>query len=346
MTSEFSIQEFLDASNAERSGRVEIRGKIVSGYEDGFFSLVDISGSVKVKASPKFGCQILPGKFVKLVNPELQSCGEKCLALTNKSRMLPSRRIKELVDSEIKTIQTKDADGDGYPSLEMIGHLNPQDKVSEIRVIILKDQGINRPGANKTPVKKLIVKDRYGTNGTISVWSHFIDQVQLNKIYKITNMRVEKWPLEKPHQISTTFASKITDVTQEMMEEFKDVSLVDGSICGNVEVFHNIHKYDCCVKCRSKVDDSMIRCSKCEAILHERKQTFRYELCLNPGDDNVVNITGFYPSTNTVVPLPYPLPKIEEIEDQLNDLEKKSIKVEFTVNKNKEKIVHSIAFKN
>ena len=126
--------------------------------------------------------------------------------------------------------------------------------------------------------------------------------------------------------------------------KFKDVSIVDGSICGNVEVFHNIHKYDCCVKCRSKVDDSMIRCSKCEAVLHERKQTFRYELCLNLGDDDMFKITGFYPSTNSVVPLPSPLPNIEEIEDQLNVLENKSVKVEFAVNKNKEKIVHSIAF--
>ena len=343
MTSEYLIKEFLEG-NLDRGGRVEIRGKIVSGYEDGYFSLVDCSGSVKVKASPKFGCQILPGKFVKLVNPELQSSGEKSLALTDKSRMLPSRRIKELMDSEIKTIKTMDADE--YPSLEMVGHLNPQDKVSEIRVIILKDQGINRPGARKTPVKKLIVKDRYGTNGTISVWSHFIDQVQLNKIYKITNMRVEKWPLEKPHQISTTFASKIIDVTQEMKDEFKDVSLVDGSISGNVEVFHNIHKYDCCGKCRSKVDDSMIRCSKCEVVLHERKQSFRYELCLNLGDDDIINMTGFYPSTNSVVPLPIPLPEIDEIEDQLNVMEKKFVKVEFTINKNKEKIVHSIAFKN
>ena len=57
-----------------------------------------------------------------------------------------------------------------------------------------------------------------------------------------------------------------------------------------------------------------------------RKETFKYELCLNVGDDDTIfNITGFYPSTDTVVPLPLPLPEIEDIEDQLNTVENKLV---------------------
>ena len=209
--------------------------------------------------------------------------------------------------------------------------------------MVLKDLGINHAGVKKTPVKKLLVKDKDKTSVSISVWSYFIPKVEVGKIYSITNMRIEKYPAAKPHQISTTAASKITDITNDKKEEFKEVSLADGSIEGNVEVFHGIYKYDCCSRCRCKIDKSMIRCATCQVILHDSIETLKYELCLNLKNDEMVEITGFLPSLSGVITLPSPLPEPEEIEDLLNDaLEKKHVDVEFTVNKNNEKNVHKI----
>ena len=74
-------------------------------------------------------------------------------------------------------------------------------------MIVLKDLGTNLVGQKKTPVKKILVKDKEKTQGILSIWTHFRDQIEVGRIYRITNMRVVKWPLEKPYQISTTVAT-------------------------------------------------------------------------------------------------------------------------------------------
>ena len=343
MSSEFSIQGFLGASEEERNRRVEIRGKIVSCQDSGLFMFADVSGSVLVKAPSQFAAQIHSGKFVKLINPKLETKGDKIMLLDEKSRIFPSRKIKELEDYKVKM-----EDDNECPTLAMLAELDPEQKVSEIRVMILKDLGINRVTQRKIPVKKLLVKDKHGTDRFISVWTYFIEKVQVGKIYKITNMRVEKHPKEKPHQLSTTNASKIVDITDEKKEEFKGVSLADGSVNGIVEVVHGIYKYHCCPKCKCKADDSMIRCATCDAILHEKMETFKYVLCLNIGNDDMLEMTGFSSSATDVVSLPLPLPSTDDIEDIMNnDLENKDVEVEFTFkNLTKEKIVHKITVKN
>ena len=339
MSSEFTIQEFVKSSHGERIGRVEIRGKIVSCYESGLFKFADTSGCVMVKALPKFSGQIVLGKYVKLVNPEADSTGEKIIILGEKSVIFPARRIKELEDYEVKMQDSQDC-----PSLAVIGQLDPHQKVSEIQVLVLKDLGVNKAGQRKTPVRKLLVKDKEGTEAKISVWSHFIEQVHLDKIYRITNMRIEKFPDKKPHQISTTFTTKIIDITDEKKEEFKGVSLIAGTVHGHVEVFHGIYKYDCCYKCKCKVDATMIRCATCNVMLEEKLQTFKYILCLNLGNDEMFEITGFSPTIVHVAALDAPFPSNDDIEDHLNNaLEKKHVEVEYTIKQTtNDKIVHKV----
>ena len=92
----------------------------------------------------------------------------------------------------------------------------------------------------------------------------------------------------------------------------------------------------------------MHRCATCEVVLNERAQTFKYELCVNLGNDendDIFNITGFLPSIKDFITLP--LGNVDEIEEQLNDtFEQKLVEVEFTTNKkNKENIVHKITIK-
>ena len=334
-----TIKDFMEASGMEKGTRVEIRGKIVTCLEYGSFSFIDTSACVPVKALQKFSGQIVPGKFVKLINPELDEQDTKSLKLSGKSLIVPTRRIKELADTEFKAKDSNDC-----PSLEMVGTLDPNEKVSEVKVIVLKDLGTNNAGPRKTPVKKILVKDKDKTEGTLSIWAHFREKIEVGRIYRITNMRVEKYPKEKPHQISTTMATKITDVTDEENSTFKGISLVDGSYAGYVEAIHDIYKYECCPKCKCKVDNTMAICATCRAVLHQREETFKYGLCLNPGDDNMINIIGFRPSVQSIFAFPNPLPSIEDIEDELNNsLERKSVDVQYTINKkNKEKIVYKI----
>ena len=201
------------------------------------------------------------------------------------------------------------------------------------------------------PVKKVFVKDQEGTGGMLSIWCHFIERVEMNKIYQITNMRIEKYPKEKPHMISTTSASKILDISDKYQKEFQNVLLIDGSVCGTVGGFFDIFKYQCCPSCNCKVDDTMVNCATCKLKLNERASSFKYELILNMDNGEMLFITGWFPSIADIINLPTPFPTNEAIEECLNNaFDQKQVVVEFKIRnkdkKNMEKLVHKITLKN
>ena len=131
-------------------------------------------------------------------------------------------------------------------------------------------------------------------------------------------------------------------------EDFENVSLVDGYICGLVGGIFDVYKYKYCPKCRCKIDDYMKTCGTCKSVLNEKPTTLKYELILVLENGELFFITGFLPTITNVTTLPSTLPSNEEIEDLLNQcLEGKEITVEYTTNKKtKEKVVHKVTFKN
>ena len=193
-------------------------------------------------------------------------------------------------------------------------------------------------------MQKYVCKDVNGTDGILNFWADFRHQVSLNRIFKVTQLRVDRYPPQKPHNLSTTMSSKVYDVTDEEKEAFAKITLADGSMVGLVEVFHSVYVYDCCPICTCKVDNSMIICETCKKPLHEREKTFKYELCLNLGDDKSFSIVGFRRSVVDLVTISNPYPSADGIEEILNNLlEAKTVKVEYTINKkSKERIVHTI----
>ena len=121
MDSEMTIKDFMESYEISKGRRVEIKGKIASGLDCGAFTFIDTSGSANVKALSKFAGQIVPGKFVKLINPELDEEDKNSFKLTDKSLVVPTRRIKELSEAQSKGFEVKDG-----PTLEMIGKLDPE----------------------------------------------------------------------------------------------------------------------------------------------------------------------------------------------------------------------------
>ena len=195
---------------------------------------------------------------------------------------------------------------------------------------------------------KVIIKDKEKASNILNVWSGFIPNVSVGRIYRLTNLRVDRYPPDlKPHHLSTTMATKIHDITNDTKDEFEGITLADGSQSGTVLTIHQVYVYDACTKCLCKVEFSTIICGVCKSPVHERKKTFRYELCLDLGDDKTFIITGFMNSIIQIVPMPTPLPFEEEIEDLLNNaLEKKYVDVEYTIKpKNNDKIIHNIVLK-
>ena len=135
MSYDITLEDFL--ANSDKIGkdqRVEIRGRIVSGFESGFVNFADTTGCALIKVPNSFpGNFLKAGSYVKLVNPEKDSDDVKTLVLTEKSRVLPTRRIQALASLELKN--NSGSSGNGFVSLREIGKWNP-DQVT-ITILIL-----------------------------------------------------------------------------------------------------------------------------------------------------------------------------------------------------------------
>ena len=212
----------------------------------------------------------------------------------------------------------------------------------EVRVV--KELGIYHVGRKGTEVKKILVKDIAGDTIGVSVWKEFIDEVKVGQIYKFFNLRVTDYPKEKPHNLTTTPASRILDITEEYKEEFKHISLADGVYNGTVQVIHDVYMYDACPSCKCSVDKTASICSKCKKILHERCPTFKYEVCIELEDLEVIDITGFESSVKQLNLNVKNFGGNEELTEKLNDIfESKKVVLLYNVNsKNQEKIAFQL----
>ena len=72
-----------------------------------------------MNALPKFSRLLVFGKYIKVINPELNhNAGQNCIVIGEKSVVIPTRRIKELDEFEMKP-------RNDCSNLEMVGQLEP-----------------------------------------------------------------------------------------------------------------------------------------------------------------------------------------------------------------------------
>ena len=177
----------------------------------------------------------------------------------------------------------------------------------------------------------------------MSVWEELTKKVSVGKSVRITNLKTEKFPPQKPHYIGTTMVTKISDLSEEEQASFEKISLADGSISAKCDIIFGVYIYDCCTYCKCKVDNSMIQCGVCKKFIHDRKKTFKYQVSLHLEEDEMFTIVGFKDSLDDLIKLPNPFPDEYELEDLLNDkFGGKFVKIEYTLNKKDEKIVYKI----
>ena len=141
-------------------------------------------------------------------------------------------------------------------------------------------------------VSRCEVKDTFGNNTVISVWNELIRKVVVDKVLKFENLRVEKYPYVKPHYIKTIAGTTITDLTADLKEEFKNISLIDGQIIGTVEVFHEVYCYFSCENCTCSIDEDATYCPKCKKNTNSKKD-FKYEVLIKMENGKCDGGVGF-----------------------------------------------------
>ena len=216
-------------------------------------------------------------------------------------------------------------------------------KISELKVKFVKSLGSYPVGRNASEVHRFLVKDIHGDSITLSVWEDLNKKVNVGKALRVTNLKTEKFPPQKPHFIGTTMITKISDLSKEEDELFEKITLADGTIAGKCDMIFGAYIYDCCTHCKCKVDNSMIQCGVCKKFIHERNKTFKYQVCLDLGNEEMFNIVGFKDSLDDLIKMPNPFPDEFELEDLLNDkLGGKHVEIQYTISKKEEKIIFKI----
>ena len=106
------IDTIEDALSQDDPGRIEIKGKVCSMVENGSFYFLDQTKHCSVKImNPglKSNPLLKEGTFVKLVCP-LVSEDKSCLLLTEKSRIIPTQKIKALLEVQSPNVDSIDTE--------------------------------------------------------------------------------------------------------------------------------------------------------------------------------------------------------------------------------------------
>ena len=91
-------------------------------------------------------------------------------------------------------------------------------------------------------VRPIYIKDLNGTKKRVAIWRNSDDynqrspgNVQLvdGGVYSFKNLKVDKWPKEKPHHLQTGYGTLIRVCSDATKEKFKDIVKCDGYLEGN-----------------------------------------------------------------------------------------------------------------
>ena len=154
-------------------------------------------------------------------------------------------------------------------------------------------------------VSTALGKDKDGTKCVISIWDKYIPKVEANKIYEMKNLMVDKYPTEKPHNLTTCKTTIIDDVTEEKTDEFKNVIIGDEQVFGKIDAFHSVRPYLSCGNCMKKITGETgpkFICSNCKRATKKINQDFKFEVLIekkrkqgedNEPEDSYQNLVGF-----------------------------------------------------
>merc|ERR1712218_75090 len=187
---------------------------------------------------------------------------------TAKSKIIPSARIKTMKDFGVLTEQAKET-----PSFENIKKLSPNDRVHQVVGKVVKLMTPRKVGSGT--VANLQLKDLSGDILTVAIWDELVPKVAVDMILQLSNLRVDKYPVNKPHYLKSTAATQLKNQTAELQEKYSDISLSDGKLSGVVECFFDVYTYTSCSSCNCKQEKNFCtRCNKTGQPMND----FKYEV--------------------------------------------------------------------
>lgn len=285
--------------------------------------------------APTHAKYIQAGSWYKLI--KCQKGGQNSIKINKIFKPVKTQVKEDLGDISEEVGRVEQYIGDTasskqYINFETIKSLPNHTKIDKLSIkVITKSRVIN---TNKGNYQICNIKDAKGDTTSINLYSKHLNQLELFKIYTITNLR--KGEVTKNEEtnmrLHTTGFTKIEDGNMEDSVNFQSVGNGDGSISGVVIGFGDITFYQSCKRHYSKLDDDL-KCPKCNLELksEETLEDFRSELYIegkiedSPNDETEVKEITFFKKA---------LDKSQDytqddIENQLNGLTGKTAKIDY-----------------
>ena len=246
------------------------------------------------------------------------------------------RKVKEFEGS--LDIKPKEIDNIDF---EILKEKENNSQVDEVTIKVMsKSRVIN---TNRGNYQICTIKDYKGNKTSINLYSKFLDHLEPFKIFKLNNIRKSEITKNEitEMRLHTTGFTRIKEVTEEESAMFNNVTNGDAAITGELIGTGDITTYKSCQLHFTKLSDKN-ECPKCLKSLSDKEiiNDYRLELYIEEArndeesEANVVEILIFKRNL--------PVEFRENIDDKIEDLLNKKMRVDFNIDDASRNIAISI----
>ena len=262
--------------------RVLINFKILERISETEYLISDGDGCFKLEISSLKANYIKyfePGRFVRIIKPnfvkksEIVTLSENSLVVQG----LPIQKLPDVIQDFKKISDTFELE----VNTDFFGKLLA-------KIVDKKEPVFLKP--NKSFVQATL-KDLEGSKTNITFWSNDVDcnEIEVNQVYIIENIRTGNYPSQKPFFLSTKRNTRIKKVTDtKYINKFKAINFEDGKFDGIVLGFYGVLAYYSCNFCNKGLNEAhkggICINEKCKKTINELQRNFVCQMIVADGD--------------------------------------------------------------
>ena len=341
-----TIKNFLDDGKLKTA---LVTVKLIKEVSSNSYIIADKSmvAILDTNAAPEHAKHLTTGNWYKLIKCQK---GEK--NTINKNKLF--KPVKTLFKDEIgdiadqvenleNTIETT-ASAKKYEDFQAISKKANHSKIDKLTVKVITMSRVITTSKGNYQICN--IKDSNGDTASMNLYSKYLNSVEPFKIFTITNMRKGEVTKndETKMRLHTTGFTKIEPGTMEDSINFKQVGNGDESITGEVIGFGEISIYPSCKLHYKKLDENN-NCPSCNKELEDDEilDDFRTEIYIeaksnnlpdNDMESDVKQILAFKKALD--------IKQGENIEEKLEGMTGKTVKIDFNADDAKRFIAVSI----
>ena len=251
------------------NNRFIINVKLIAKASDNSFTISDKTAEARLmvkQLKPQYERYLQLGRVVRLIDPSIDK-NIKSVTITTSTSVCLGKPIEGLEISTDVLLQ----------DLSICANLDPHTDVPG--VLFLKVVKIHRAKKvtgpwGETSVQEISMKDIKGSKTIISIWeSHpFFTKIEDGKVYLIENLKTEKYPKKKPHNLTTKKNTNFNLADPSIEIRFHDIKWQDNIFEGRIVAFNDFNAFSSCLKCKCSLKSQEIgsKCPRCTSYIEDK----------------------------------------------------------------------------